>query len=135
MRLLSISNINPQQTKFKGLWGDTKHIKDIRFTEHVVDFLDYTESEYYPFNDETREQMTNVKKEHDTYKICEEKPGKIKSMKNFIHTGNYVKIVYELSFSAKEWAMYLSKQLKSPTIMSRIESSLKQFNLDKYLLR
>ena len=135
MKLLSISNINPQRANFKGLWGDTKHIKDIRFTEHVVDFLDYTENEYYPFNDETREQMANVKKEHDTYKVYEEKPGKIKSMKNFIHTGNYVKIVYELSFSAKEWAMYLSKQLKSPLVVSRIESSLKQFNLEKYLLR
>lgn len=135
MKLLSINNINPQQANFKGLWGDTKHIKDIRFTEQVVDFLDYTESEYYPFSDETREQMTNVKKEHDTYKVYEEKPGKIKSMKNFLHTGNRVKIIYVLSFSAKEWAMYLSKQLKSPLVISRIESSLKQFNLDKYLLR
>ena len=135
MRLLPVNNIKTQQTNFKGLWGNTKNIKDFYYSEQYYDDMDYTESEYYPFNDETQEQISDVMKKHHTFKVYQDNTGVNERLSCIMHVGNSVKVMPKLAFSAKEWAMYIANQLKSQYTITRIEANLKRLNLHKHLLR
>ena len=64
---MRITKINIQQN-FKGLWGDTIKINERKNSQKGLVISNYETKIYYPFGDESIENVNNILKENSTYK-------------------------------------------------------------------
>jgi len=108
MKILPI-NIAKQQitnTGFKGLWGKTIN-NDRTESEYNISETIY---EYYPFADETKEQIEKVKNENSRYK--EDLPGKGLVPNPWPYIDSViVSVMAALPFTAKEFMNYTLNKL------------------------
>ena len=127
MKITSINN----QNSFKGLWGETVKTNEQRKLDKKIIFADYETKHYYPFGDESIEDVNKVLKENSTYKRT------IKSELDSIsitQTGTDVSVKQSLLFSAKQWIKYLNNKLSLSNVECKlIEQNLRKLHLEKYL--
>ena len=131
---MKIYSINACQQQFKGLWGDeryeTKSSPDFSWglecytgTSHTV-----TEQDYYPFKDETPEQIEKVRKDYDKY---ERKTGEYDNAVTYI-TESILIVKEALPVTAKRYQDYIERKLLSRMEM-RVEDKLKRAGLQRFL--
>ena len=111
MKILPINSISNHYSKannanFKGLWGKTIN-NDHMESEYNISEKIY---EYYPFRDETKEQIEKVKTENGRYK--EDLPGKGLVQDPWPNIDSVViSVMAALPFTSKEFLQYTTNRL------------------------
>ena len=108
MNILPINSLNYQKktTNFCGLWGKTEYNN---FTESEQ-YIDETKYKYYPFRDESQNQINKIVNENSSYK--EDTPGKGLVGSPWPHiTSSIVTVMAALPFTSKEFLNYTLNKL------------------------
>ena len=131
MKIYAISNTKPQ---FRGLWGDTRRKQlETQYYDgaqeiYVGNNRVLIEKDYYPFKDETLEQIEKVKKD---FKASEsfgsEYDGLARSFEEHV-----VNIKKQIPLTAKQYADYIERKLLSKAEM-KVEDKLKIAGLQRFL--
>jgi hypothetical protein len=86
---------------------------------------------YYPFGDESIEDVNKIMKNNTTYKRIIENDSDILSIKQ---SGTDISVKQPLLFSAKQWFQYISNKLALGSVECRlIEENLRRLHLEKYI--
>ena len=140
MQILPINSINYQKSNtFRGLWG-TETFKDKSSSGNYAgafwDDIDheYTK-EYFPFLDETEEQIKQNTEEWTMKSNHYENPYYYDNGQPTSYTYTYnVKMMQRLPFRISEWAKYRANKLfLSFNQQNLIENALRKNNLKQYL--
>jgi len=133
------ASVNPN---FKGLWGVQNKVNEQRDRtdfEEGCEFIErktVTSSEYYPFADETENQIEAVKEQafSSSHKneIQYSKDNTFWAYVLDVYNEHRAKIMPKLSFTEKQFAMYTQAQLDKLNIQ-KIENELKSLKLTRYL--
>ena len=108
MKILPVNacNYQKQSTNFQGLWGKTEYNN---FTESEQ-YINETKYKYYPFLDETKEQIKKVVNENSYYKEDTQGEGLVGSPWSNI-TSSVVTVMAALPFTSKEFLNYTLTKL------------------------
>ena len=128
--------------KFKGLWGVQSKINEqcdrVDF-EEGCEFIErkiFTTSEYFPFADETENQIKAVKEQ--AFSSSHKNEIKFTKDNSFwanvldVYNEHRAKIMPKLSFTEKQFVEYSKSQLDKINLQ-KIENELKNLKLTKYL--
>ena len=127
MKITSIDN----QRSFKGLWGETIKTNEQKLQGNKMVLANYETRLYYPFGDESIEDVNKIMKKNTTYKRIIENESDILSI---TQTGTDISVKQPLLFSAKQWLQYISNKLAIGSIECRlIEENLRRLHLEKYI--
>lgn len=106
------------QPSFKGLWGEPETTEDYTSTYSVHD----TQLPYYPFKDETKEEIDEIVKKHShSNDYCAD--SKVVADPIPWYEGTFVSVMAALPFTAKDFQDFLQKKvsdLKKQVIESHI---------------
>lgn len=126
MRIATLNSINT-----RGLWGETLLVNNMSNSNSRVVISNYETKHYYPFGDESLEEVNNVLKENSTYKTLKEESSDVLFIKE---VGTNISIKQPLLFSAKQWMKYIANKLAIGGPEYRlIEQNLKSLHLERYL--
>ena len=119
------------QNNFKGLWGETIKTNGKSQSDSKLIFSNYETKIYYPFGDESIEDVNKVLRSNSTYqKLTENKSDNI----YIKEIGTDISIKERLYFSAKQWLKYISNKLAVGSAEhSLIEQNLRNLHLEKYI--
>ena len=127
MKITSIDN----QRSFKGLWGETIKTNEQKLQGNKMVLANYETRLYYPFGDESIEDVNKIMKNNTTYKRIIENDSDILSIKQ---SGTDISVKQPLLFSAKQWFQYISNKLALGSVECRlIEENLRRLHLEKYI--
>ena len=127
MKITSINN----QNNFRGLWGESIKTQEHKNLGSKMINSDYETKIYYPFGDESIEDVNNIMKKNITYKRTIENYADTLSISQ---TGIDVSVKQRLLFSAKQCMKYMTNKLAIGSIEHRlIEQNLRSLHLEKYL--
>ena len=127
MKIASIDN----QRSFKGLWGETIKTNEQKLHGNKMVLANYETRLYYPFGDESIEDVNKIMKNNTTYKRIIENDSDILSIKQ---SGTDINVKQPLLFSAKQWFQYISNKLELGSVECRlIEENLRRLHLEKYI--
>ena len=127
---ISVVNGIQSQTKFRGLWGDTKTCKGESALSWNSDVYDYVTKEYHPFADESLESLSKIQKQNSTYKTI----GNPERANSRIHVGTNISIKSSLLFTTKQWLNYISYKMSAGCPEFKfIENNLRDLHLERYL--
>ncbi len=69
---MQISPITNNNTNFKGMWGETTYMEGTD-NANMVDYY-WTIRKYYPYKDETKEEIKKVEEKYSKYDVSPEHP-------------------------------------------------------------
>ncbi len=119
------------QNNFKGLWGETIKTKERRQSDSKLILSNYETKIYYPFGDESIEDVNRVLRTNSTYQKLTENRSDNMYIKEI---GTDISIKERLYFSAKQWLKYISNKLAVGSAeYNLIEQNLKNLHLEKYI--
>ena len=107
MKITPIKSFNSnltQMNSFKGLWGKESH----EYVDDYYEMSDYYDYEYYPFADETQEDIEKVKKNHQYYKS--EVSKLVAEPINHVYS-IVVTVMSALPFTSKDFNDYLNNKI------------------------
>ena len=127
MKITSINN----QNAFRGLWGESIIINERKQAGKNLVFANYETKIYYPFGDESIEDVNTVMRKNTTYKRVVENGLDTLSISQ---TGVDVSVKQRLLFSAKQWINYINNKLSLSNVERQlIEQNLRRLKLEKYI--